>query len=248
MTARRAALRSARFEPRVVAAGDGALMLEIADHFDEAANARAGRIAERLRAARLDGVTDVVAGIVTVTVCFDAQDAGTAAARRRALGESLLAALAGADDGALQLQRPPVEIPVCYEPRYAPDLAEVARASGLTTGEVVRLHAACVHRVLIMGFAPGFGYLGGLDARLAVPRRATPRARVAAGSVAIANGQTAVYPFASPGGWNLIGRTPLAMFDTRREPPSLLRAGDRVRFVPIDVDAFERLAARSDPS
>jgi inhibitor of KinA len=98
----------------------------------------------------------------------------------------------------------------------------------------------------MMGFAPGFPYVGGLDARLSVPRRATPRARVEAGSVAIANGQTAVYPFATPGGWSLIGRTPLRLFDPSRERPSLVRAGDAIVFVPITAIEFERLAARAD--
>jgi inhibitor of KinA len=95
----------------------------------------------------------------------------------------------------------------------------------------------------MIGFAPGFPYLGGLDARLALPRRATPRARVEPGSVAIANGQTAIYPFATPGGWHVIGRTPLALFDPVRQPASLLQAGDRVAFVPVDAQKFRRLAA-----
>lgn len=235
--------RRPRFKPRIVDAGDGALMLELAEAFEDEANALADRVADRLREAPPEGVTDIVPGIVTVTVCFEATGAAEAAARRAAIGAALRSALAGAGAAEGAPERAPIEIPVCYEARYAPDLAEVAKVAGLSTADAVQAHAASVHRVLIMGFAPGFGYLGGLDARLAVPRRATPRARVAAGSVAIANGQTAVYPFTSPGGWNVIGRTPLRMFDPGRESPSLLQAGDRVVFVPIDADEFERLAA-----
>jgi KipI family sensor histidine kinase inhibitor len=226
-----------------VPAGDGAQMLELTDRADEAASAIVARVAERVRAAELAGVTDVVPGIVTVTVQFDASDAAQAAERRRAVTEALQAALADAGSGDQAPTRPPVEIPVCYEPAYGPDLAEVAAVTGLSVEQVVRRHVGSAHRVLIMGFAPGFGYVGGLDPALGVPRRATPRARVEAGSVAIANGQTAIYPFASPGGWNLIGRTPLRMFDAAREPPSLLQAGDRIVFVPITGRVFERMAA-----
>jgi inhibitor of KinA len=149
-------------------------------------------------------------------------------------------ARAGATDE--EHARAKVEIPVCYEPAFAADLEDVARSTGLSCDEVVRRHVASPHRVLMIGFAPGFPYIGGLDERLSVPRRASPRPRLEAGSVAIANGQTAVYPFATPGGWNIIGRTPLRLFDPRREPASLLSAGDPVAFVPIGAREFGELA------
>jgi inhibitor of KinA len=217
-------------------------MLELADGVDLAANATARRVAEAVRAAALEGVTDVVGAIAAVTVHFAALTADQAAVLRRTLHDLLLAALEQPDEAAPAQERAPVEIPVCYEAAFAPDLDDVAAATGLAPAEVVRRHVGSQHRVLMMGFAPGFPYIGGLDARLAVPRRATPRPRLEAGSVAIANGQTAVYPFVTPGGWNIIGRTPLRLFDPAREPPSLLQAGDRVVFVPIDGDAFARRA------
>ena len=136
-----------------------------------------------------------------------------------------------------------VEVPVCYDPVFAPDLDEVAGKTGLAPQDVVARHAAGEYRVLMMGFAPGHAYMGGLDAKLAVPRRAEPRAVVPMGSVAIANEQTVIYPYAIAGGWNIIGRTPLAVFDARREQPSLFAAGDRVRFRPIsgaEFAAFEK--------
>ncbi|HQR19302.1 MAG TPA: 5-oxoprolinase subunit PxpB [Burkholderiaceae bacterium] len=238
-----AAPRRRRFTPRVVPAGDSAQMLELADDFDDNANALAQRIADDVRSARLEGVTDVVAAIVTVVVYFEAGNAAQRSMRRDAVSDLLLAALARAGDAAAAGDRTPVEIPVCYEEAFAPDLADVARATGLTPAEVVRRHVESPHRVLMIGFTPGFPYIGGLDNQLVVPRRATPRARVEAGSIAIANGQTAIYPSATPGGWNLIGRTPLRLFDPARDPPSLLVAGDRVAFVPISARDFERLAA-----
>jgi KipI family sensor histidine kinase inhibitor len=131
-----------------------------------------------------------------------------------------------------------VEVPVCYDEEYAPDLAEVARLTRLKPAEVAARHAASRLRVLMIGFAPGHPYIGGLDPSLSVPRRATPRAEVPAGSVAIANEQTVVYPYAIAGGWNVIGRTPLRVFDAHRPRASLFAAGDRVRFRPISRDEF----------
>lgn len=231
------------FVPRVVPAGDSAQMLELGETLDLDANLLAQRVVGALREAQLAGVTDIVAGLVTVTVYFSATNAREAAARREAVSHALLAAVSDAGAAAASHTRP-VTIPVCYEQGFAPDLDAVAAATGLARDEVVRRHVASAHRVLTLGFAPGFPYIGGLDKALAVPRRATPRARVEAGSVAIANEQTAIYPFATPGGWNVIGRTPLALFDPARDPASLLQAGDRVAFEPIDAAQFARLAAR----
>lgn len=242
-TRNRAAASGGRFAPRVLAAGDGALMLELAEEVDLAANDVAQRIADAVREAGVEGVTDVVAAIATVTVHFDAADAVQAASRRAALGDLLMAELARCEKSPPAKARAPVHIPVCYEPAFAPDLDAVAQATGLSAEEVVRRHVGSPHRVLMIGFTPGFPYIGGLDERLAVPRRPTPRARLEAGSVAIANGQTSIYPFATPGGWNLIGRTPLRLFDPARNPPSLLQAGDAVTFVPITAHEFERMAA-----
>jgi KipI family sensor histidine kinase inhibitor len=134
-----------------------------------------------------------------------------------------------------------IELPVCYDPEFGFDLQEISRILGLPEDEIVRRHSGGEHRVLMVGFSPGQPYIGGLDAKLALPRRATPRTRVPAGSVAIANAQTAVYSYETPGGWHVIGRTPLAAFDPARDPPSLFTPGDRVRFVPVTRAEFERL-------
>ena len=135
-----------------------------------------------------------------------------------------------------------VEVPVCYDRVFAPDLEEVAAKTALSPEEVAARHIAGEYRVLMIGFAPGHAYMSGLDAKLAVPRRASPRAVVPTGSVAIANEQTVIYPYAIAGGWNIIGRTPLAVFDAKRELPSLFAAGDRVRFRAISAAEFEGFA------
>ncbi|HJU25447.1 MAG TPA: 5-oxoprolinase subunit PxpB [Rhodanobacteraceae bacterium] len=136
----------------------------------------------------------------------------------------------------------PIEIPVCYGGEYGPDLDAVAAHAGLAPDEVVARHTAAEYTVAMIGFAPGFPYLLGLDAALAMPRRRDPRTRVPAGSVAIGGAQTGIYPHELPGGWQLIGRTPLALFDPQREPPCLLAPGDRLRFRAIRVDEFEIVA------
>jgi len=134
-----------------------------------------------------------------------------------------------------------VEVPVCYEPVFALDLDEVAAQTKQAPQAVAKLHAGSKHSVLMVGFSPGQPYIGGLDQKLFLPRRATPRTRMPAGAVAIAIGQTCVYPYETPGGWSIIGRTPLTVFDPTREPASLFEPGDRVRFEAISLDEFERL-------
>lgn len=224
--------------------GDSAVLLTVADALDPAANALCRAVALDMRGGRgLDWVVDVVPALTTVAVCFAARTAHEAAERRAALERLLLESAANAADAKLEAPARTVEIPVCYEAPFSQDLPEVAERTGLTAVEVVARHVASPHRVLMIGFAPGFPYIGGLDARLAVPRRSSPRPRVEAGSVAIANAQTSIYPFATPGGWNVIGRTPLVLFDPAREPPNLLEAGDAVTFVPISREEFERIAS-----
>ena len=134
-----------------------------------------------------------------------------------------------------------VEVPVCYDPVFALDLEEVTQATRLSAQNVERLHTSAKHRVLMVGFSPGQPYIGGLDPKLSVPRRSTPRTRMPQGSVAIANAQTAVYPYETPGGWSIIGRTPLTVFDPAREQASLFAPGDRVRFVAISPIEFEKM-------
>ncbi len=134
-----------------------------------------------------------------------------------------------------------VEIPVCYGGEFGPDLAEVCAIHGLTPAQVVELHASTEYLVYFLGFVPGFAYLGELPEALVTPRLVVPRRRVPAGSVGIAGNQTGVYPFATPGGWRLIGRTPVAMFRVEREGFSLLAIGDRMRFAPISAERFGEL-------
>jgi len=137
-----------------------------------------------------------------------------------------------------------VKIPVCYGGEFGPDLPFVAECSGLSIEEVVRVHSSANYVVHFLGFSPGFGYLDGLPAQLECPRLESPRARVAVGSVGIAGRQTGVYPLESPGGWQLIGRTPVRMFDPAANPPTRLEPGDKVQFVEIARAAFDELECK----
>lgn len=209
--------------PRAALLGDSALLFTLSGRIDPGANARVHALAAGVAALGLPGVKALVPSYGALAVHFDplAWDP-----------EDLERALAGAWDRAAAPPAPrTVEIPVRYGGEDGPDLEEVARHCGLEPGEVVRRHAGGAYRVHFLGFAPGFPYLGGLDPTLATPRRDAPRTRVPAGSVGIAGGQTGIYPLESPGGWRLIGRTPLVLFDPGRMEPCLLRPGDLLRFV-----------------
>lgn len=222
--------------------GDAALVLRFGSAISPAVSARLLAARQRLLALALPGVFDVVPAYATLTLSYD-----PLVWSFEALAAQLECACAeGADENAAPAGRR-VELPVCYEPPHAPDLAAVARHAQLPESEVVRRHSGVDYRVYFLGFTPGFPYLGGLDPALATPRRATPRAAVPAGSVAIGGGQTGVYPMRTPGGWHLVGCTPLRLFDAARDPCCLLAPGDTVRFVPIDGAVFARLAAGGEP-
>ena len=218
---------------RVRMAGDAALTLEFPPRIEAGINARVVAAAARVAAARCRGVRDVVPGFHTLTVYLDPLRAD--AGRVRAVLEEAAAAPASVADSSRE-----VVIPVRYGGRHGPDLDEVAAFARCSPAEVVRRHATVAYRVYMVGYLHGFAYLGTVDPRIAMPRRPTPRLTVPAGAVGIAGGQTGVYPTAAPGGWRLIGRTAVRMFDARRRPPGLVGPGDRVRFEPLPSDASAR--------
>ena len=222
--------------------GDRALLLEIGSVVDPETIARVRALAEYLDAQRLPGVQDLVPALCTIGVHYDPEQWRDASGKHSPY-EMLVARLQQILPDLSALQAAPgrlAEIPVCYEPEFGEDLQTLAQARGLSVEQLVEIHSGAVYSVYMIGFAPGFAYLGPLDERVHAPRRATPRARVPAGSVAVANQYTGIYPSVLPGGWHLIGRTPLRLFDVLRQPPSLLVAGDRVRFIPISAGEFRK--------
>lgn len=213
--------------------GDSALVLSAGEVVDDATLARVQALANRIRARAPSGVVDVLPAFASVTVFYDvARGANYDRLRAEVL------ALAGEIGNEADSLAREMEIPVCYGGDFGPDLAAVAAQAGKSPSEAIALHRDANYRVQAIGFVPGFAYLGGLPSSLHAPRRATPRAEVPAGSVGIGGGQTGVYPLATPGGWNLIGRTPLRLFDPHRAEPGLLRAGDAVRFREIAAAEF----------
>ncbi len=214
-------------QPRLLPAGDAALLVEFADEIDDAINDRVHALAHALRAQARPEIRDLVPAYSSLLVCYDP---------RRASFTEIRAVLQNALE-SLQTYTSPeprrVEIPTRYGGEFGPDLAFVAQHNDITEDDVIRLHTTVIYRVYFVGFAPGFAYLGSVPEQIAAPRLETPRTHVPAGSVGIAGRQTGIYPMESPGGWRIIGRTDLSLFDPNCDPPALLRPGDRVRFVSI---------------
>lgn len=208
--------------------GDSAITVRLGEGVNEELSRAVFRSARTLAAARLDGALDIVPAYAALTVFYNASDVGYDEMRTRIA--DALERLSHTDADVDRAARTVVPVPVRYD---GDDLDEVGRLTGLTRYDIIELHSGREYRVVVIGFVPGFAYLGTLDERLAVPRRESPRKRVAPGSVAIAELQTGVYPSATPGGWRIIGTTDLVMFDPRRAPPALLRVGDTVRFEPV---------------
>ncbi len=216
---------------RVEPFGATALLITLAEQPDDALPLRIAQLAERLRGELGEALTDCVPGWTTLLLHYDLMriDLPQLHKRVQAALQDWPGDYPANEAGRLH------EIAVWYA---GEDLSDVARHCGLTSAQVIDLHTGRDYRVGAIGFSPGFAYLGELHERLALPRRATPRTQVPAGSVAIAERQTAVYPQASPGGWHLLGRTAQRLFDPHRQPPCPLAVGDRVRFVPIDEAAY----------
>jgi len=233
--------------------GDSALVVRVRERFEDAPEQTLDEVLcafEQLRSAAVPGVIELAPAYTSVAVFFDPIAAMKASARNGDafdwLAEQIRGAVAAGDERNRHVRHKRsdvrlIEIPVCYDADFAPDLDDVACHARISTKEVVELHSAAQYRVACIGFVPGFPFLTGLAKKLATPRRDVPRKQIPRGSVGIGGAQTGIYPLGSPGGWNLIGRTPLRLFDPQKNPPALLRAGDRVRFHAITQEEFDAL-------
>jgi inhibitor of KinA len=243
--------------------GDSAVTIDLGNCIDDQLNRRALALYDWLAAHRFSGSLDFIVAYSSVSVFYDplvvraSGLAGSDTAAEwvagwlaRAWQESGAGHTPGAggrdpSDGSAQPETagPVVAIPVCYQGEYAPDLDWVARQKGLSGPQVVSIHTDAIYRVYMVGFLPGFSYMGMLDKQLQLARKPRP-VPVAAGGVGIAGSQTGIYPLDSPGGWQIIGRTPMQLFDAAENPPVRLKAGDLVRFCPISAAEFRRLSGR----
>lgn len=219
---------------RFLPCGDQAVTVEWGSTIDEHINRQVHAFARKVEALSHPAITEVVPTYRSATVHYRPE-----VFSYEELKQLLLSLAQGSAEEGEEL--PVVEIPVCYGGEYGPDLEEVAQHCSLTPEEVIARHTAPTYRIYMLGFTPGFPYLGGMDPSIAAPRRKEPRIHIPAGSVGIAGEQTGVYPIVSPGGWQLIGRTPLRLFDPQREQPILLSAGAGIRFVPIDEETFRKM-------
>ncbi|PWC52711.1 5-oxoprolinase subunit PxpB [Azospirillum sp. TSO22-1] len=228
--------------PRLLPAGDCGLVIELGDGIEPGLNDAVHRLDRRIAEAGLPGVVETVPTYRSLLLTFD-----PTVTAPEDLAPVLLELAEGVGEGAVAAAQRWV-IPVCFGGAHGEDLDEVARRTDLTTEEVVRLHCAADYRVYMLGFSPGFAYLGGLSDALHLPRRENPRLKTPAGSLMQGGAQAAVSPLAMPSGWHLLGRTPLKIFDLKRERPFLLAPGDRVRFTAINAVAYVRLADAAERS
>jgi KipI family sensor histidine kinase inhibitor len=215
---------------RLLPAGEAALVVEFGDAIDPAINDRVAALAAALATAPLRGLGEAVQTYRSLLIHYDPLVVSAEHLCQH------VTRLATGDGAALQRQTRTLEVPTAYVGEHGPDLSSVAALTGLSERDVIRLHSETLYTVYMVGFLPGFPYLGLLPEALTTPRLETPRTAVPAGAVAIAGRQTGIYPLQSPGGWRIIGHTPLLLFDPERDPPAWLAPGDQVRFVPIGVD------------
>jgi inhibitor of KinA len=224
-------------QPRFRLSGDRGLLVELGQAIDLETNARVRAAAADLEKHAYPGIVEVIPAYCSILIIYEPQRIELADLKETVRKHTTLTF-----DSNASVSGRTVEIPVCYGGDFGPDIEAVARHNGLSVQEVITIHTATSYPIYMLGFAPGFPYLGGLDQRLHTPRLETPRARVEAGSVGIANAQTGIYPLPSPGGWQLIGRTPLRLFAPEMDDPvPYYRPGDRLQFVSISRQEFNRL-------
>ena len=219
--------------PKFLIMGDRSLLVELGDQISIEVNRRVRSLYYSLSYRKLGGIIELLPSYTSLLIVFDPLRLSLSVLR------TILTQLADRTDNSRIPEPKTVKIPVVYGGEFGPDLTGVADYHRLTPGEVVRYHTSVDYQVYMIGFTPGYPYMGEVPREIATPRRDTPRTHVSKGSVGIAQRQTGIYPVESPGGWQIIGRTPLTLFDPHNKPPALLEAGDIVTFYPIEKEEFE---------
>ena len=222
-------------EISILTAGDSSLSIQFGNEISPEINQRIKATVQLMREQHIEGVLDVIPAFCSLLINYDPRVISYSEITKRM--RKLLKVETKAEDEKKKV----FEIPVCYGGKYGPDLAYIAEHAGMTEEEVIALHSSKDYLIYMLGFLPGFCYLGGLDERLHTPRLATPRIKIDAGSVGIGGSQTGIYPMDSPGGWQLMGMTPVKTYDPEREVPILVEAGDYIRFVPVDEEEYLRI-------
>lgn len=220
---------------KILTAGDSSLLIQFDSIIDPAVNARIAATVQLMREQQIEGVVDIIPAFCSLLINYDPRVISYDEMKTRM--EKILSVEVAAGERRKKIY----EIPVCYGGEYGPDLNTIAEHAGLTPAEVIDIHTSADYLIYMLGFLPGFTYLGGLDERIHTPRLANPRVRIPAGSVGIGGSQTGIYPMDSPGGWQLMGMTPVKTYDPNREIPILVEAGDYIRFVAVDEQEYEKI-------
>ncbi len=220
---------------RILTAGDSSILVEFGKVISPEINRKIAATVQLMKMQHIEGVVDIIPAFCSLLINYDPRVISYEEITERM--QHLLKMDAKMDEGKKKVY----EIPVCYGGEYGPDIANIAAHAGLTEEEVIKIHSSRDYLIYMLGFLPGFCYLGGLDERIHTPRLANPRIKISAGSVGIGGSQTGIYPLDSPGGWQLMGMTPVKTYDPDREVPILLEAGDYIRFIPIDEEEYHRI-------
>jgi inhibitor of KinA len=225
--------------------GDSALTIEFGNSIDENINKRLLQLFYQLKEANIPYVTDIIPAYSTLTICYDVFAVGktetTAFETVAKIIENVTSEKQNNSNPSARL----IEVPVCYDAKFALDMDEIAKQKKLSKEEIIEIHTSGTYRVYMLGFLPGFAYMAEVDEQITMPRKAQPRLNIEAGSVGITGKQTGIYPLASPGGWQIIGRTPLQLFDKEAEKPVLFKPGDEVKFISITANEFENYQGRN---
>lgn len=222
-------------EVKISTAGDSALLIEFGQEISPEINARITAFVHLLKAQHIEGVQDMIPAFTSLLINYDPRVVNYKTLTKRL--QKLLKLDVNEEASTSRV----FEIPVCYGGEYGPDIENIAKNTGLTEEEVIKIHSSKDYLIYMLGFLPGFSYLGGLDERIHTPRLANPRIRIPAGSVGIGGSQTGIYPLDSPGGWQLLGLTPVKTYDPERENPILFEAGDYIRFVPVSEEEYLKI-------
>ena len=220
---------------RILTAGDSALLIEFGKEINPETNRKITAIVQLMREQHIEGIVDVIPAFCSLLINYAPRVLSYEELKERM--ENLLKMETKTETTRKRI----FEIPVCYGGEYGPDIDNIAEHAGLSVNEVIKIHSSKDYLIYMLGFLPGFTYLGGLDERIHTPRLASPRLTIRAGSVGIGGSQTGIYPLDSPGGWQLMGLTPVRTYDPERQTPILVEAGDYIRFIPIDEDEFLRI-------